>query len=289
MAMLITIVAAPEPGGCGITVDGFLDDDFVSDTEVASFGVTGEKLTNAVAGSFGATPSAAWLRYPTDSDREFQARNWTQTVRRLTVKGADVVGLASEPVVLASQAFPNQSSDTQPHRADLTAAVTQSVRSTWTGISALTVNHEIGYAVSFAGVGPASSPMAVSQVWGDGGPFETTHTFDSSSVVTMNVPPGKTYRAELRATRFTLDLRVVHEASLAGEVAYRFEVPPQRPFGPPETTRFFTSPTARVMEGGGLPYCRIANSLLVTHDIRVVFSSAPDMDVRDITDGGAGQ
>jgi hypothetical protein len=218
----VKIVAADNEGESSVTVTG-TNKGIISDTERITFGLSDSQLKDAVEKSFGKRPDDAFLKSPTPWGDLYLTYGWDQVVTTLTPLSGRILALESQPTIVMTQYFNNNSSHTAEFSAKISQQVENTITSSWTSGGEVTVGQEINYGVNFevASVGGSTS-FAYTSSWGQGVEKSETVTVGSESGITITLEPGQKVVAELYATRGTMKVQVEYEATIAGMTALNY-------------------------------------------------------------------
>lgn len=195
----------------------------ITPTERNTFGIDDAALKAAVGKYFGQPPDDAFLCEPTPWGGLYNTYHWTQVQMSLVVQKAEILSITSEPIIIATKDFANNS----PYPANFNCAISDDVSNTtetnWSETNTIDVNQTISYEVSFLGTGGGgSTSIDYSYAWGKGGSESTTVTVGSTAGVSVDLAPGQKVQAKLTASRGTMKVRVSYLASVAGTVAINY-------------------------------------------------------------------
>lgn len=115
---------------------------------------------------------------------------WKEVQRTLRPVNAKILSIKSQPVAVATAEYVNHSNITAKYGSGLTQSVEETIGSTWSTGSTLTVGQEINYSVNI-GVGSigGSTSMSYAASWGKATNQEKRITLGSSSNVEVEIPP----------------------------------------------------------------------------------------------------
>ncbi|RVE53786.1 hypothetical protein evm_001448 [Chilo suppressalis] len=197
--------------------------DVISDQEIQTFGLATEPLKNAADRYSGGKPDDVFLKSPTPWGDLYKTYGWAEVRRRLTPQSAKIIGIRSQPVIVTTQEFKNDSSVNATYNAGITQQVQETVSNTWTKGGELTVGAEISYSVDLAvaSVGGTAS-MSYASSWGRENTQSKSVTVGSTSAIEVELKPGQVAIATLHAIRGTLEVEVNYTATLEGSVACNY-------------------------------------------------------------------
>ncbi|KAJ2943205.1 hypothetical protein O0L34_g18918 [Tuta absoluta] len=184
------------------------------------------QLKDATAAYSGRRPDDVYLKSPTPWGDLYRRKNWRQVQRTLVPRNARILGIRSEPVIVTTREFTNNSSAKATFNAGINQAVDETVSSTWNRGGNLQVAQEIYYKVDF-GVGEigGTTTYAFSSSWGQETSKSQSVTVGSSTGVQVLLEPGQAVVAVLTATRGTMEVEVDYRAKLSGIVVCNYEDP----------------------------------------------------------------
>lgn len=235
----------------------------ISDDERASFKLSDNQLKQAVAAYFGKRPNDAYVKSPTPWNDLYKTYNWSQVTVTLRPVSATITGISTEPVVIKSTTFKNDTQKAANFNASVSDQVSNTVSNSYSSTYGLTVGQKISYEVSFEGVGKVGgeTSMSFSSTFGKSETKSTSYTVGSNEGVNVNLDPGESVVAELNATRGQLKVRVVYDATLSGQTAVNYN-PTFKGH------HFWGLPIQNVSRAGKLP-----TSLRITEDMTVGYYS----------------
>lgn len=243
----------------------------ITDQERSSFGIQDGPLKAAVGKFFGKNPNDAYVCSPTPWDDLYKTYNWPQVQTVLTVQEATIVGITSEPVIVATKTFVNNSSKKATFNASVSDQVSNTTTSSWSNSDTIQVGQKISYEYKFpggSGIGGETS-LSYSHTWGQGGSESKTFTVGSTQGISIDLDPGESVESVLTASRGVMKVRLVYVASLSGDVAVNYN-PTFKDH------HFWALNVGGVMQAGG-----IANSLKITEDIEIGYFSNAKSELRD--------
>lgn len=269
MGIEISIVAGLDAATSSVKGSGSVQH-VITDTEVGTFGVRDAALKNAVGKLFGKNPNDAYLHSDTPWGDLYKTYGWPQVQTVLVVQSATLTGITSQPVIVATKTFSNQSSVKATYNAGITDQVANTTSSNWSTTDSITVGQKISYKATFPGgeVGGETS-LSYTHGWGQGGSESTAITVGSQTGVSVTLDPGESVEAQLTASRGVMKVRIVYVAYLTGNTAINYN-PTYKDH------HFWALDIGSVMSAGG-----IANSKQFTEDIEVGYYSNAKIVLKD--------
>ncbi|XP_063835207.1 spherulin-2A-like [Ostrinia nubilalis] len=218
----VNILAADNQGESSVDISG-ANIDIISDTERNTFQLSDSNLKNAVGSYFGQRPDDAYVRSPTPWGDLYQTYGWRQVTRMLAPQRGRILQLSSQPAIVLTQVFKNNSTKTATFKAQIQQQVQNTVSSTWSTGGSLTVGQEIkyGFDIVVASVTGKTS-FSYTSNWGKSVTKTESVTVGSESGVTITLEPNQSVIAELYATRGSMKIQVDYEASLSGNTAINY-------------------------------------------------------------------
>ncbi|BAW81060.1 follicular epithelium yolk protein subunit [Candidatus Nitrosoglobus terrae] len=269
MGINISIVAGQDKSSSSVNASGTVQH-VITDEERTTFHLGDKQLKDAVKAYFGKSPNDAYLHSPTPWDDLYKRYNWPQVEMVLVVQSAEILGITSEPVIVKTQEFSNNSNKTGTFNVNITESVDNTTSSNWSTGGTLTIGQKISYKVGFLGTGvEGETSMSYSQSWGVGGQESKSITVGSSSGVTVELNPGESVIAELSASRGVMKVRIHYNAYLIGSTAVNYN-PTYKDH------HFWSLDIAAVMSKGG-----IINSVKSTEDIEIGYYSNSKIELKD--------
>ncbi len=243
----------------------------ITDAERRTFRIgTDNELRNAAGVVQRRTPNDAFVRSPTPWGDLFITYNWQQTETFLRPVSARILEISSEPTILATQRFVNNSSVAATFEAGISQEVSNTSESNWSNSNTVSFQQSIEYGISFLGTGvTGETTLGYDRTWGVGGSESISVTVGSSSGVSVLLQPGEAVRSILRATRGAMRIRVTYEANLRGNAALNYN--PTH-----NGHHFWRQPIAPVINAAG------SNNLVqITEDIRIGYYSHGEVILED--------
>lgn len=269
MGIDILIRAGEDANASSIEASGSVQH-VITDDERATFLIGDKQLKDAVAAYFGKAPNDAYVKSPTPWNDLYKTYGWDQVSTVLTVESAEILGVTSQPVIVKTQEFSNQSSQKGTFNVAISETLNNTSTSYWQTGGTLTFGRTISVGIDFViGKGSIENSMSYSQSWGVGGTQTKSITVGSTSGVTVELDPGETIIAKLSASRGVLKARVRYNAYLTGYTAVNYD-PTYKDH------HFWALPIADVMAAGGIP-----NSVKSVEDMEVGYYSNSKIELVD--------
>jgi hypothetical protein len=261
MAIDISIRAGLTADTSSVSASGSVQH-VITDTEVNSFGLQDSNLKNAVGRYFGQNPNDAFLHSDTPWDDLYRTYGWPQVQTVLVVESATIVGITSEPTIVAQQTFSNNSNVKGTFNVGISQQVANTSSSSWSETNTITVGQKFTYKVEFLGTGGGGeTSLSYAHSWGETTGESTTITVGTQSGVSVPLDPGQAVQAQLTASRGTMKVRVVYKAYVTGSTAINYN-PTFKDH------HFWGLDIGSVMGAGGIP-----NLMRFTEDIEIGFFS----------------
>lgn len=244
----------------------------ITDTEVKTFGIQDKDLKNAIGKSFGKNPNDAYLHSVTPWGDLYKTYNWPQVETVLDVESATITGITSEPVIVATQVFSNNSNVKATFNVSISDQVANTSSSTWSKTDSITVGQKITYKIGFLGTGAGGeTSMSYSHTWGESKTESLTVTVGTQSGVSVVLDPGQSVESILSASRGVLKIRIVYKAYLIGDTAINYN-PTYKDH------HFWALDIGEVMGG------RISNLKTFTEDLEIGFYSKSKIELKNLND-----
>ena len=140
---------------------------------------------------FGKKPADAYLHSPTPWGDLYETYCWQQVQTLLVVPKAKILGITSEPVIVKTQKFENNSSKKGTFNVAISETVQDTTTSSWSTGGTLTVGQKFEYKVKFLGTGGGGeTSLSYSQSRGIDGSESKSTTVGSSSAVSVELATG---------------------------------------------------------------------------------------------------
>lgn len=272
MGIDVLITAGPDGKSSAVKATGSVQH-VITDEERGTFKLGDSQLKDAVNAYFGKRPNDAYLSSPTPWGDLYKTYNWSQVQTILYVESAEILGITSQPVIVKTQEFSNQSSKTGTFNVSITEQVSNTSTSNWSVGGTLTIGQKITYGINFIAEGKGETSLSYSQSWGIGGSHSKTITVGSTSGVTIELGPGESIIAALSASRGELSVRLRYKAYLIGSTAVNYN-PTYKGH------HFWSLPLSSVMASGG-----ITNSSKSVEDIKIGYYSNSKVELTDKSTG----
>jgi hypothetical protein len=220
--LTVSIVAGLTKDTSSVSVTGSTSH-IITDNERNSFKLNDQQLKDAVGKYFGKNPNDAYLHSPTPWNDLYKTYGWPQVLTNLRPISATITGISSNPTIVATQSFKNTSKIPGTFTAEVTQQVTNTTETNWSQTNTIDVSQTIEYGISFLGSGGGgSTSFSYSYAWGQGGSKSESVLLGSSQGISVELQPGQSVKAELTASRGTMKIRIVYEASLSGATAINY-------------------------------------------------------------------
>ena len=213
MGIEINIKAGPGVATSSVNASGSIQH-IITDIERPTFGIQDASLKNAVGKYFGQNPNDAYLHSPTPWNHLYTTYNWPQVQTVLVVQSATITGITSEPVIVATKTFSNNSRQKATFNAGISDQVVNTTTSTWSQTDTITVGRSSRIKWnSWERAAAEKRPYgAYSHAWGQGGSESKSITVGSQSGVSIPLDPGESVAAQLTASRGVMKVRIVYKA-----------------------------------------------------------------------------
>lgn len=200
MGIEISLKAGEDSTSSSINATGKIIEP-INDTNKKTFGIDNRNMINLV-NNYNNFPQPTML---------FDYRD---VVTTLEVTKAEILGITSQPIIVKTQEFINNSDITGTFNVAITDSVSDTASNNWSTGGTLAFTQKINYGMGFIGKGETS--ISYSQSWGIGGSHSIQYTIGSNSGVTVSLEPGQSVTAELSASRGTLKAKVYYNAYVDG-------------------------------------------------------------------------
>jgi hypothetical protein len=229
-----------------VTVTGS-DQHIITENERGLFGITDSPLKDAVGKYFGKPPKDAYVESPTPWNDLYSTYGWPQVQITVRPISSSILKWTSQPLIVATQKFLNSSTKAGDFNVSISEQQANTTESNWSVTKTVDVTQTINYGIQFLGAGGGgSTSLSYSQAWGKGGSQSQTTTLGSSQAVTVNLAPGQSVLAQLSASKGTMVVQVVYEATLSGSTAVNY-------YPTYQGHHFWSFDINRVMQSGGIP------------------------------------
>lgn len=242
----------------------------ISDLEKGTFNIKDANLKELVLKYFGQRPNDAYLHSDTPWGDLYKTYNWSQVQVNLVVQSAKILGITSEPQIVNTQKFSNNSSKKGNFNVAITQQVNNTSQSSWSSSDKIAVGQKISYNIGFLGIGvKGETSLNYEHTWGQGGSESKSVTIGTSSGVSVSLEPGESILAELSASRGVMKVRLVYNAYLTGYSAVNYN-PTFKGH------HFFALDIGGLLSAGG-----ITNSVQITEDIEIGFFGNSAINIKD--------
>ncbi|MEY8248729.1 MAG: hypothetical protein RPT11_10130 [Bermanella sp.] len=269
MGIQINIIAGRDKGSSSVTASGTFQH-VITDEEKTSFKIGDSQLKDAINVYFGKRPNDAYLKSDTPWGDLYKTYSWPQVQMVFVVQSAEILEITSEPTIVKTQEFSNNSSNTGNFNVAISESVNNTASSSWTKGNKVTLGQKFEYGVSFLGTGAkGETSMSYEHSWGEGGEESKSVTVGSTSSVSVTLEPGEAILAELSASRGVMKVRIRYNAYLIGNTAINYN-PTYKGH------HFWSLGISSVMKSGS-----ISNSIQSTEDIEIGYYSDSKIELKD--------
>ncbi|WP_027393890.1 follicular epithelium yolk protein subunit [Aquimarina latercula] len=273
MGISISIVAGQDQAASSVNASGSVQH-VITDEERTTFKLGDKQLKDAVNKYFGKSPNDAYLHSPTPWGDLYKKYNWPQVQMVLVVQSAEILGITSEPVIVKTQDFTNNSSIKGTFNVAISESLNNTTSSNWSTGGTLTIGQKFSYGVKFLGAGAeGETSLSYSQSWGVGGQESKSITVGSTSGVSVELDPGESVVAELSASRGVMKVRIRYNAYLIGNTAVNYNPTYKK-------HHFWSLGIGGVMSKGG-----VSNSVQSTEDIEIGYYSNSKIELKNKISG----
>lgn len=273
MGISISIVAGQDKSASSVNASGSVQH-VITDEERTTFKLGDKQLKDAVKKYFGKSPNDAYLHSPTPWGDLYKKYSWPQVQMVLVVQSAEILGITSEPVIVKTQDFTNNSSKKGTFNVAISESLNNTTSSNWSTGGTLTIGQKFSYGVKFLGAGAeGETSLSYSQSWGIGGQESKSITVGSTSGVSVELDPGESVVAELSASRGVMKVRIRYNAYLIGNTAVNYN--------PTYKSHHFWS----LGIGGVMSKSGISNSIQSTEDIEIGYYSNSKIELKNKVSG----
>jgi hypothetical protein len=269
MGISISIVAGQDESASSVNASGSVQH-IITDEEKTTFRLGDKQLKDAVNAYFGKSPNDAYLHSPTPWGDLYKKYSWPQVQMVLVVQSAEILGITSEPVIVKTQEFVNNSRHKGTFNVGISESVNNTTSSNWSTGGTLSIGQKFSYGVKFLGAGgEGETSLSYSQSWGIGGQESKSITVGSTAGVSVELDPGESVVAELSASRGVMKVRIRYNAYLIGSTAINYN--------PTYKNHHFWS----LGIGGVMSAARISNSVQSTEEIEIGYYSNSKIELKD--------
>jgi len=222
MGINVNIIAGSTAEASSVRASGSIVE-IITDTQAQLFGLSDSGLKNAVKAFFGQAPNDAYLHSPTPWGDLYMTYGWPQVQSTLDVISAQVLTLKSNPVALGTRKYTNNGATVATFTADLTDTVNETTETSWSQTQGVEVGQTISYGVEFSGVNiGGETSISYSQEFGVGGSESKEVSISATSGVSFELVPGQSAEVDFNASRGVLEVELVYQLSLSGDVAVNY-------------------------------------------------------------------
>lgn len=247
----------------------------ISDKERKSFGIEDKNLKAIIGKILEKNPNIAYLCSPapnlSDKFDLYTKYERPQVTTVLVAEEAKVIGITSEPTIVATKIFKNSSSKKGTFNCGISEEVNDTFESNWSNTDAISVKQSVNYGVQFCGIGvKGETSFAYKHTWGKGGSSSKSLTLGSESGIEIELEPGESVEATLSAHRGTLKIRIAYKAYLIGDAIAVYEKEYKDHY-------YHNLDIKDVMKAGS-----IANELHFSEDIAVGYYTNSTVELKDM-------
>ena len=272
MGISVSIVAGQDGASSRVSATGSVQH-VITDAERGTFKLSDAQLKSAVEAYFGKAPNDAYLHSPTPWNDLYKTYGWPQVQTVLGVQKAEIVSITSEPIIVKTQDFINNSSKRATFNVAISDEVSDTVTSSWSTGGTLSISESIEVGVDFIADAKSTTEISYSQSWAIGGEHSKTISVGSTSGVTVDLDPGEGVVAELSASRGVMKVRITYVASLIGSTAMNYN--------PTWKGHHFWS----LGIGGVMSSGHVSNAIVSTEEIEIGYYSNSKVTLRDPKSG----
>lgn len=273
MGIDISIVAGQDQSTSSVNASGTVQH-IITDQERKTFRLGDKQLKDAVNAYFGKSPDDAYLHSPTPWNDLYKVYSWSEVQTVLVVQSAEILGITSEPVIVKTQEFANNSDKKANFNVAISESVNHTVSSSWSTGGTLSIGKSISCSVNFLGMGAGSeTSISYSQSWGVGGEKSESITVGSTAGIDVELDPGESVISELSASRGVMKVRIRYKAYLIGYTAVNY-CPRYKDH------HFWALRIESVMSKSG-----ISNSVNSTEDIEIGYYSNSKIELKNAKTG----
>jgi len=218
----------------------------ITDDQESQLGLTDAVLKDCVDKYFGKKPTDAYLKSPTPWGDLYVTYDWEQTTYEMTAVNAEVISVTSTPQIVDTQTLYNDSNKVATFSATMSVDVTNSMTSSWSKTTTVTMGEDIHVGCEIFGLGVAGDDtMSFEDADQKGGSTTETTTLSTGSSVTVTLNPGEKVYAHLNCSVGVAKVRVTYDMSAQGYVAANYN-PTYNGH------HFWALPATSVMAAGGI-------------------------------------
>lgn len=152
MGIVITVKAGTDVSTSSVSASGY-EMHMITDQEREAFGIKRSALKDAVKAYFGKRPTDVYVHSPTPWDDLYKRYDWDEVRTTLSAVSAKILEVTSEPVIISTKTFTNNSSKPATFNASISDQVENTVESNWSESSTVTAEQSIHYEIGFLGTG----------------------------------------------------------------------------------------------------------------------------------------
>lgn len=215
----VRIQAGLKDSDCSVKASGTVIHP-ITKKEINSFDVSALKLREGVGKFYGKEPDRVALSESDEIGHLYNDFDWKTVQTVLKAKDARVLEVTSEPRIISTQPFINESKKSGKYNANISQQVEQTTETNWSDTDTIEISQSFSYKVGFLGTGVGGeTSMSYSHEFGRGGGESKAVTVSASQGVEVELDPGESVMCRLSASRGVMKVRIIYEATLIGDVA----------------------------------------------------------------------
>lgn len=219
----VNIIAGSNQAVSSVQVSG-QDVHIITSSEMLAFNLTNTNVMGFLTAYMnGRGPNDYAFSDPTRNGNTYSEYGFTQVQTNLTAVNASIVSFTTQPVILATKNYDNNSTDAATFTGDISQQVTNTVENSWSETNTITTTQTINYGISFLGSGGGSTSLSYSYAFQEGGSQSQAITVGTDTGFQVTVNPGQSIDASLSSTQGTMTVRVYFEATLSGQLYYHYD------------------------------------------------------------------
>jgi hypothetical protein len=220
--IIIDIEATGSANTSKVTASGSIAD-VISDEEMRSFGITENRLRDGAERHSGGRPQDVFVRSPTPWNDLYVSYKWPQVTRVFRPIRTEIIGIQSEPVIVATHYMENNSTKEGLFRAGVAQQLEDTVSNMWSQNNQLTLSQSVKYEVKM-GLSSVTgeSSLSYANSWGKTNTESVSKTVGSEAGVAVLLQPEQAANVSMTATRGAMTIRITYSATLTGTVACNY-------------------------------------------------------------------
>ena len=218
----ITIIGGSDSRSPSVRATGRVEE-VITDKDRNAFKIEDSDLKRAIGEHFGKKPNNAYVKSKTPWGDLYSKYKWPQVHRVTEVDSATILETTSNPTILSSKTFTNNSNEPATFDASISERVRNTTESNWSKTDGISVGQSVTYKVNFPdGDVSGTTSFDYSHTWGKGGSKSKSIDVGSQEGVTVNLKPGERVVAKLNASRGTMKVQIVYRSYLTGSTAVNY-------------------------------------------------------------------